>query len=973
MDVRGPHHASIERLESRCLLDGTSTSVAVGDMLFTAVSSGTYDGGSDLYRSNLDGSNRVHLMHWSSGLYGPSSLFGFHGQLFFAAHRVDISFSLPELWKSDGTPGGTVLVRDIYGGSQGSFPHDFMIVNDHLLFLATSTSLQQQVFVTDGTLPGTIQLITPSGGYPSAVINVIVFQDRLYAEMSNPVQTERWQTDGTVAGTRVADPLGIIYPDRMLRVFGTYGDDAVALAASRGITKLTINRQTQRFSSEAYDRIELRGMSGDDTIRIGDGVRAPATLVGDSGADQLRGGAGDDHLYGGRPWENGLDDTLDGAAGDDWLEASRRGLIIGGDGDDTIVGGLADGPQTVYGGAGNDWFYPNVYADNVFDGGPGVDSADLSESYGGLHGGGGHFFLGRPGVTEPSPFRYTSLERLIASDKADLITLADDDSLRIIDARRGNDTLIGGAGSESLIGGEGDDSLVGNGGEDLLIGGDGYNAIDGGAARDTLVGATAGGDSLVADSLDLVTDSLVRIIHDYLYVQGTWQDDLISLGAGSAARRQFRATVNGQTATFTAAQVGRLNGISISGGRGGDRIIVGLDVTLAATILGNAGADTITPGGGDDLIDGGDSTDTLDYSAYTSPLQSPLNTYYTAQISSAPGGLDLHRNLETLLCGSGDDDIGYSGVTLRYVDAGPGNDRVNFDDDSPTALAPTVHGADGDDWIAVYRPYGGANLVAPAYYFGDAGDDVFYVSGSNPRNIARDFKGGPGIDTVDYYPVSTTIGVRVTIDDQPGDGAGGVDLACFDNVRTDIEVVIGTSRADTITGSDRDETIFGGVGPDLLAGGGGNDWLEDHYGSQGSNTLKGGPGRDTLVSATAYDKQPDVYFSDGEDAIIKAGIMQITGTTLDDVIHVGLVPGDPQRLRATVNGQVVELPLVFAPAKAWTHVSVATGVTGVRIDGNGGFDSVTIDPALTLPVTILGDKDDRTIPGGVADDVLAEL
>ena len=49
----------------------------------------------------------------SSGYYGPSSLTGLGGALFFAA---DDGIRGSELWKSNGTEAGTVLVKDINAG-----------------------------------------------------------------------------------------------------------------------------------------------------------------------------------------------------------------------------------------------------------------------------------------------------------------------------------------------------------------------------------------------------------------------------------------------------------------------------------------------------------------------------------------------------------------------------------------------------------------------------------------------------------------------------------------------------------------------------------------------------------------------------------------------------------------------------------------------------------------------------------------
>lgn len=60
-----------------------------------------------------------------------------------------------ELWRTDGTPGGTELVADLNPGAGSSAPWGFTPLGPNLLFAATTTTAGTEPWITDGTAAGT--------------------------------------------------------------------------------------------------------------------------------------------------------------------------------------------------------------------------------------------------------------------------------------------------------------------------------------------------------------------------------------------------------------------------------------------------------------------------------------------------------------------------------------------------------------------------------------------------------------------------------------------------------------------------------------------------------------------------------------------------------------------------------------------------------------------------------------------------
>src|SRR5207237_6005517 len=71
-----------------------------------------------------------------------------------------------ELWKTDGTPAGTALVKDIFPGAGGSVPTRLTNVNGTLYFSANDQAGPARTFRSDGTPDGTVRVDSLAGSPP---------------------------------------------------------------------------------------------------------------------------------------------------------------------------------------------------------------------------------------------------------------------------------------------------------------------------------------------------------------------------------------------------------------------------------------------------------------------------------------------------------------------------------------------------------------------------------------------------------------------------------------------------------------------------------------------------------------------------------------------------------------------------------------------------------------------------------------
>jgi hypothetical protein len=265
--------------------------------------------------------------------------------------------------------------------------------------------------------------------------------------------------------------------------------------------------------------------------------------------------------------------------------------------------------------------------------------------------------------------------------------------------------------------------------------------------------------------------------------------------------------------------------------------IVGSDADENVTI-GSAGSNSLGPttdvsAGGQDMVAGAgcQGFGQANGPANDNSVFCPTNNFQ--RISATLGG--------------GEDEFAAANALPMTVDAGPGEDEVT------TGPGPdVVLGGPGDDEIDLDT---NNSAGTSSEVDGGTDDDELKIGRDSRATIVR---GGEGRDTATYRFAS---GARtVTIDNVANDGGSGEG----DDVRTDVEVVVGGSSGDNLTGSGNGETLDGAAGTDTLTGLGGPDTLiggpgpNDHtFGGEGDDAImlrdgevddcpSGGPGSNTF-------------------------------------------------------------------------------------------------------------------------------
>lgn len=529
-----------------------------------------------------------------------------------------------------------------------------------------------------------------------------------------------------------------------------------------------------------------------------------------------------------------------------------------------------------------------------------------------------------------------------------------------------------------ITGGIGADTLIGNDGNDTLIGGAG--------AANTLIGGTGDDTYVISNAGD-----------SYIENAGEGMDQVLT----AVASLTLRVNVENLTYTGSGDFVGTGNALAnvITGGVGND------------TLNGEAGGDTLTGGLGDDVYvvdDLGDQTIELDGEGADTVRSSVsgwvLGDHLETLIWIGVGGAILTGNaLENEITGGTGADTLDGGAGADILRGGLGDDIYYLDDASDLVV-----------------DTGGADTVYTTVNFtiGASGVENLHAIGSGPVQFVGDgqnnvLEGGEGDDQLDGGAGDDTLigheGDDIYMVDSVGDlvveeADEGTDL-----VQTTLGVFVLTEHLENLTftgsgpfagyGNDAANTIEGAGGDDTLRGYAGNDIL---IGGAGANFLIGGLGDDTYVASSAddivYEEEDEGYdtvltdlgyfslFSNVEalvftgtgdfEGIGNASDNVITGGDGNDILDGGFGAdtltgglGDDVYVVDDVLDVVIEGADAGEDA-VWTtldsYTLVGTDIEGLVYVGYGDFTGTGNGAVNSL---VGGDGDDR-LDGGAGADIL---
>lgn len=148
---------------------------------------------------------------------GVNTMISFNNNLYFVA---DDGINGRELWVSDGTSVGTVLLLDLDGTAASTSPSEFHIINGQLVFLSSEGGASTDgVWVSDGTALGTSRIsntlvngdVSYYSGNETGRAKFVSSLNVLFFTGNDGVNgSELWVTDGTALGTKMVKNMSTV-------------------------------------------------------------------------------------------------------------------------------------------------------------------------------------------------------------------------------------------------------------------------------------------------------------------------------------------------------------------------------------------------------------------------------------------------------------------------------------------------------------------------------------------------------------------------------------------------------------------------------------------------------------------------------------------------------------------------------------------------------------------------------------------
>jgi len=467
----------------------------------------------------------------------------------------------------------------------------------------------------------------------------------------------------------------------------------------------------------------------------------------------------------------------------------------------------------------------------------------------------------------------------------------------------GSDILTG---IENLVGSQYNDTLTGDSGDNVIEGGLGNDTLTGGAGSDTAsyAGAAAG----VAVALGLTG------------AQNT-------VGAGTDTLGGFENLLG---SAFNDSLTGDANANTLSGG---------------------AGDDTLDPGGNGpfvvDLLDGGAGSDTASFARYNAAVTATLNGAADGTATIATAAIATLRNIENLTGGNGADvltgdsnaNVIDGGLGDDTLTGGAGIDTVSFASRGSAGITVNLSTLTAQNTLAGLKTITGFENVRGTAgadnITGDGNDNTFFDNGGNDS-----YNGAAGSDTVDYSSATSSVTANLnTLTAQNTGTYGGTDTL------VGIENLIGSATfANSLNGGNGTANrLVGGAAADFLVGNGQND------------TLIGGAGNDVMFGDYVNSLSGAVGTADGDDVLEGgAGSDSLVGGSGNDILRGG--DGDDILVSGIANGTVAGLSTVYTndggddtfdggdgTDTAYAYYTDHTGAIGFDLANLAGNSVVTVD------------------------------